>query len=170
LRLDPNSDVISTKVKGICAECIVLSAQTDIAAKDGSKKDISSGIYSHHIIMTSIGHPMVPPPTIVRCPNGGMGGFNFAGMGPQKKPGGTASGMAGMSHSGAKPPSAAHSKRQFPGMAAISVFVGQGDDATAMIYRQKGSKINSGFYVKKTDQFNLMSYVYSKLSNSDFHS
>jgi hypothetical protein len=106
--------------------------------------------------MTSLGHPSVKMPIVVRCPNGKMGGFNFAGMGP-KSSGGSAGSMPGMSHGG--PTAGAptqHSKRQGR---VVSVFVGQGDDGTAMTYRQKGSNVNSGYYVQKTDQFNLMSYV-----------
>jgi hypothetical protein len=168
LRLDPNSDVISSKVKGICSECIVLSAQTDISTKDGFKKDIGSGVYSHHIIMTSIGHVLIRPPTSIRCSDGRTGGFNFSGMGPKGQGSAPTGGaMAGMSHGGAAPAAPSghgHSKRQtapkLPGLPP-SVFVGQGDDGSPMVYRSKGSPIKSGFYVQKTDEFNLMSYGYT---------
>jgi hypothetical protein len=49
---------------------MVLWSQVDLAKKDGSKADIGSGVYSHHLIMTNFGHPFVMPPIYITCPNG----------------------------------------------------------------------------------------------------
>lgn len=130
---------------------MVLSAQADITDSKGEKRDVSTGVYSHHILMTTIGRPMVAMPIHVKCPNGRMGGFNFGG-----------GAMGGMSHSGApKPPT----KRQAPnppkplGMGGFSVFLGQGDDGTAMTYMTKGQNVKAGYYLSKTDSTNLMSEI-----------
>ncbi len=108
LKLDPNSDIISSGVNGLCKNCMVLYAQADLAKKDGTKADIGSGVYSHHLIMTDIGHPMVAPPVMVMCPNGRPGSMMPPLM-PAPKRGGGAAAPAGMSggHAG-------HMKRQAP--------------------------------------------------------
>lgn len=79
---------------------MVLYAQADLAWKNGSKADIGGGVYSHHILMVDIGHPMVEMPIISRCADGSLGGVNF-GKGKLSKqgPGGSSgSEMADMSH------------------------------------------------------------------------
>jgi len=58
---------------------MILSAKADLATKDGKKADVGSGVYSHHIIMTTLGRAQIPPPTSIKCANGKMGGFNFGG-------------------------------------------------------------------------------------------
>jgi hypothetical protein len=75
---------------------MVLYAQADLAKKDGTKADIGSGVYSHHLIMTDIGHPMVAPPVMVMCPNGRPGSMLPPLMPPPKKSsGGAPAAMAG---------------------------------------------------------------------------
>src|SRR5437868_5782646 len=91
----------------MCKNCMVLYAQADLAKKDGTKADIGSGVYSHHPIMTDIGHPMVAPPVMVMCPNGLPGSLLPPLMPAPKKSGGTPAAMGG-GHAG-------HMKRQVPG-------------------------------------------------------
>src|ERR1700744_229809 len=74
---------------------MVLYAQADLAKKDGTKADIGSGVYSHHLIMTDIGHPMVAPPVMVMCPNGRPGSLLPPLMPSPKKSGGAPAAMAG---------------------------------------------------------------------------
>jgi hypothetical protein len=38
----------------------------------------------------------------------------------------------------------------------VSVFIGQGDEGSAMGFASKGSKVKSGFWVGKNDTFNVM--------------
>jgi hypothetical protein len=180
---------------------MVLYAQADLAKKDGTKADIGSGVYSHHLIMTDIGHPMVAPPVMVMCPNGRPGSM-LPPMMPAPKKDGAAGGMSG--HAG-------HMKRQVPAsggglsgllsalgmsfgggseavftdartggllgggksgsrgkglgkmtggfMPSISVFIGQGDEGSAMTFAAKHSPIKSGFWIGDKDKFNVMSEV-----------
>lgn len=87
MKLDPNSDIFSSRVTGLCKDCMVLYAQADLAWKNGTKADISGGVYSHHILMVDIGHPMVDMPIISRCADGSRGGFDFGRKGKISKPG-----------------------------------------------------------------------------------
>jgi hypothetical protein len=83
---------------------MVLYAQADLAKKDGTKADIGSGVYSHHLIMTDIGHPMVAPPVMGICPNGRPFSMMPPLMPAPKKTGGAPAVMSG-GHAG-------HMKRQ----------------------------------------------------------
>jgi hypothetical protein len=96
LKLDSNSDLLTGSIKGFCKDCMILWAKVDLAHKDGSKANIGSGIYSHHLIMTNYGHPFVLPPSFITCPNGMPGTMMPPVMSASKdgKPGG----MSGMSH------------------------------------------------------------------------
>ncbi|KAF2425340.1 hypothetical protein EJ08DRAFT_663670 [Tothia fuscella] len=108
--------------------------------------------------MTTIGRPMVLMPIVAKCPDGKWGGFNFGsgtmGAGGTPAAGGMSHG-GGMSHSGAP---TSPTKRQSP-LAGISVFLGQGDDGTAMTYMQKGQKVKAGYYISKSASTNLMTEV-----------
>jgi hypothetical protein len=132
---------------------MVLWAQADLAAKDGSKVDIGSGVYSHHILMSSIGHaqvrPIVQPPA---CGNGkkpGSGFESLLGVGMNGMHGGGMSGKAG--HGQTK------HKRQIPKgidpasiakfMPKSSVFIGQGDEGSPMTFVDPSKSIKSGFYL-----------------------
>lgn len=37
--------------KGICADCTVISGKTDITYEDGSRANIATGVYTHHILL-----------------------------------------------------------------------------------------------------------------------
>jgi hypothetical protein len=86
---------------------MVLYAQADLAKQDGTKADIGSGVYSHHLIMTDVGHPMVAPPVMVMCPNGRPGSMMPPLM-PSPKKSGSAAAAAGASGGHG------HMKRQAP--------------------------------------------------------
>jgi hypothetical protein len=88
---------------------MVLWSQVDLAKKDGSKADIGSGVYSHHLIMTNFGHPFVMPPIYITCPNGMPGLMMPPVMSSPKGAKPDASG-GGMSHG--------NSKRQLNGASA----------------------------------------------------
>lgn len=80
LKLDRNSQIISTPIGGFCTNCMVLSANAEISDSKGVKVDGGSGVNSHYIVVTDIGHPMVVPPIRAGCANGKFGGYNFGGM------------------------------------------------------------------------------------------
>jgi hypothetical protein len=79
LKQDVNSDLISSPVTGLCSNCMVFNAKVDPAFADGKIMDVSHGVYTHHVILSDIGHQLVLPPTIAMCANGGIGGWNFGG-------------------------------------------------------------------------------------------
>lgn len=156
-KLDPNSDLLTGKLAGLCSNCMILEAKADIANADGSKVDIASGVYSHHVIMTDIGRTPVRPNIKAICKNGKPGGFNFQLMGGMmgskgaKSPSSGSAAMPGMAHSG-------HSRRQMPGTGG-SVFVGQGDEGSATTFQTPGGKLKSGFYISPEESMSMMAEV-----------
>jgi hypothetical protein len=131
---------------------MVLWAQADLSTKDGGKVDIGSGVYSHHILMAALGHSMVRP--IVQPP----------ACGPGKKPGtgfenlfGSITGMHGSGMSGMSGRAHPSRKRRIANggkpsamaqfMPKFSMFIGQGDEGTAMTFVDPTKSINSGFYL-----------------------
>jgi hypothetical protein len=92
--MDPNSDIVSGYLSGVCRECMVLYAKGDLAKPDGTKNDIGSGIYSHHIFYNDVGNARgVLPPVVVKCTNGGgfmgYGGFDFSNLMSKQPKGGS---------------------------------------------------------------------------------
>lgn len=173
-KLDPNSDIVNARLKGLCEGCMVLSAKSDIVHADGSKLDIGGdNVYSHHVIMTVMGRSMAPINVVPgMCPDGKMGGFNF----------GDILGGSGMSHGsmggGHADKPAAHGgmsmkqkiKRQLAGFQLpkgidlnmitkfikFSVFMGQGEDSSGLVFTDPTDTIKSGFYLGKGDDMNMM--------------
>jgi hypothetical protein len=47
---------------GLCKECLILDARIDVTDKTGKKLPLSSEIYTHHIILSSVGEPATMPP------------------------------------------------------------------------------------------------------------
>jgi hypothetical protein len=47
---------------GLCKECLVLDARIDVTDQTGKKLPLSSEIYTHHIILSSVGTPATMPP------------------------------------------------------------------------------------------------------------
>jgi hypothetical protein len=94
----------------VCKNCMVLWTQADIADKDGKKLDLTSGMYSHHILGWDYGRKMVSPPIVSRCADGRRGGFNFDLVGMKG-----ANGM-GHSHGG---PGKGMKKRQAPDLGKL---------------------------------------------------
>lgn len=60
--------MLTSLLSGICTECMVLSAQANAALIDGSKADISNGVYGHHIIMTDTSKKGIAPGVKPPCP------------------------------------------------------------------------------------------------------
>ncbi|KAF1817033.1 hypothetical protein P152DRAFT_478086 [Eremomyces bilateralis CBS 781.70] len=162
LKLDPSSDVVSAALSGICNGCMVLEAQGQMSFANGSRQDIQFGVYTHHILFADIGRPAVSLPLGAVCPDGikNAGGFAgqgaaLAGSGPP--PGVTASGPPGQSegHSHGR-------KRQAPPgskIPPISILVGNGEDASPLVFASKDPSVKSGFYIGEEDKFGLMAEV-----------
>jgi hypothetical protein len=92
---------------------VVLAVSADVTDKNGAKLELSSGIYSHHIISADFGRKMIGPPVYAVCPDGKIGGFNFSpASGGSGKP---MSGFSGMSHGANSGAGKTHMKRQETG-------------------------------------------------------
>jgi hypothetical protein len=117
LKLDPFSDIISTRVNGVCTQCVVLSVSADITDGNGAKMELGSGVYSHHIISADFGRKMIGPPIYSVCPDGKRGGFHFESFaGGSGKPMTGFPGM-GMSHAATSGAGKTPTKRQDLGKA-----------------------------------------------------
>jgi hypothetical protein len=79
---------------------MVLSAQSKVMDKDGKKLDIKQGVYTHHVLMTSIGKMQALSPAVVKCDNNLnlFGGFDSLGLIPVG-PGFFGQNTGGSSHS-----------------------------------------------------------------------
>jgi hypothetical protein len=54
--LDPEGlSVIHTVKEGFCKECSVLAVKMDAVFENGTRADVSSGVYLHHIFSANIG-------------------------------------------------------------------------------------------------------------------
>lgn len=65
---DPNSFSLAGKVEeGICKNCTILRATAQLTNEAGKGVSIGSGLYLHHIVMTSKGGDAPRPGTFGRC-------------------------------------------------------------------------------------------------------
>jgi hypothetical protein len=56
IAMDPNVFPFSrTMYGGICSDCTVLGAKTDIVFEDETRADIINGVYLHHLIAMTTG-------------------------------------------------------------------------------------------------------------------
>lgn len=65
--MDPKSDVILRTLKGLPDNAAILSGRLDTVFEDGSKADISKGVYIHHLLVADMGKTTAP---FAFCPNG----------------------------------------------------------------------------------------------------
>lgn len=65
--MDPKADVILRTLKGLPDNAAILSGRLDTVFEDGSKADISKGIYIHHLLIADVGKTTAP---FAFCPNG----------------------------------------------------------------------------------------------------
>jgi hypothetical protein len=52
IKLDPSSDLVGGPITPPCSNCTVLKAVANWAYSDGKQADVSTGVYTHHIIMS----------------------------------------------------------------------------------------------------------------------
>jgi hypothetical protein len=65
--MDPNGISFVRNVEGgICADCTVLTTKADVVFANGTRADISSGVYLHHVIFMNVGKSQEP--WISACP------------------------------------------------------------------------------------------------------
>jgi hypothetical protein len=67
ITMDPKSDAIIRTLKGLPDNAAILSGRLDTVFEDGSKADVSSGIYIHHLLVADVGKKTAP---FAFCPNG----------------------------------------------------------------------------------------------------
>jgi hypothetical protein len=57
--MDPNGySVAGTLAEGICKDCTVLAGKTDIVFANGTRADLSMGVYLHHVIVFDYVKPL----------------------------------------------------------------------------------------------------------------
>jgi hypothetical protein len=67
LIMDPKADMILRTLKGLPDNAAILSGRLDTVFEDGSKADISKGIYIHHLLIADVGKNTAP---FAFCPGG----------------------------------------------------------------------------------------------------
>ena|ERR1700712_1672351 len=54
--LDPSGiNIVRTFKEGVCSDCTILAAKTDIVFADGKRADVSEGVYLHHLTNMNLG-------------------------------------------------------------------------------------------------------------------
>lgn len=132
---------------------MILSAQGQMAFANGSRQDIQFGVYTHHILLFDVGRPGINLPMKAVCPDGTRSVFGFGGVGGATAVGalGVGAGASGGAASGTTG-GHSHHKRQFP---SISALVGNGEDASALVFASTDPAVKSGFYAGKDDRYIL---------------
>lgn len=149
-------------LNGICKECMVLQATAQVAFENGTRQDASAGVYTHHVIITDVGRPLVTLPVLAKCANGTQPGFTgFGGVGTVPTGAGGAGGHGdGHGHGHKKKRQSllgeGFSLPEGIDLPPISVFVGTGEDASPQVFASKDSKVKSGFYIGKDDMIMAM--------------
>ncbi|KAF1810042.1 hypothetical protein P152DRAFT_484128 [Eremomyces bilateralis CBS 781.70] len=166
-KMDPNSDIVTGRMGGLCADCMVLEASSETTFKDGKRMGLGDGLYTHHILFIDSGRPSVKSPLKPVCTNGtaGMTMTRPGGgvVAPIQETGGIEDTSPGIStgdshshgHKVRRSSSLPLDRRQmaFPG---ISLLVGIGHDATPHVYDVKGDDVNAGFYIGAGDPIIMM--------------
>jgi hypothetical protein len=68
--MDPNGiSYVRTVDGGICKDCTVLNTKADVVFPNGTRADISGGIYLHHVIFINMGK--YQQPWVSACPGKG---------------------------------------------------------------------------------------------------
>jgi hypothetical protein len=80
--MDPDGIPFTRSISGgFCTDCTVLAAQIDLVHKNGTRADISSGVYLHHMNMALLGSGMASEPAWVSmCPGNGTSGGGIASL------------------------------------------------------------------------------------------
>lgn len=133
VRLDPNSDLFTINLGGLCDQCMVLSARVDLALKDGSTADLTHGVYSHHILMNDIGTSTAAWPISVLCDDSDP----IVNM-PEDGHEHTRTSMAQPAADTADTP--------------FSLFLIQGEDSATINFASNSSQFESGFYRSRGNQ------------------
>jgi hypothetical protein len=61
--MDPNGfGLVKRLSTGMCKDCTVLSGKTDVVFENGTRADLSSGVYLHHVVAMDVSKPV---PTFV---------------------------------------------------------------------------------------------------------
>jgi hypothetical protein len=68
--MDPNGISFIKNIEGgFCKDCTVLTAKADVVFENGTRADISSGVYLHHVIFMNLGKSQEP--WVSPCPGTG---------------------------------------------------------------------------------------------------
>jgi len=124
-KFDKGSDMYNLILSGMCKDCVILSAKTQMAHKDLSPAEIGSGVYTHHIIMTDLGRPQIPSPVNINCPGLPRMDSCIAGKG-----------MPAMA--------------KF--LPKASVFMAIGGDGRDVLFTSKDRSVQSGYHLGSKDR------------------
>ena len=123
-KLDPNSDVFSTGLAGICTECVILAAAGKVSDANGDPLGIEKGVYTHHIVLFDLGRPPVVLPLSPQCHKGSDATSGQGGL----------AALSGISIS------------SIPSMMSIIA------DQDPLVFASKDNQQKSGFFVRKNDR------------------
>jgi hypothetical protein len=163
--LDPNGDSFNEVLSGICNDCMFLSGSTYATYEDGSRADISTGVYNHHIAVVDVGKTNIAPFdckwNMTALLEGMASGYlaSAATMGGAKPAGGMGHGKGRrrVTNNPMKRSSGSYgvqslAKRQIglPGTPVSQIF-GSGDDGSAQSYFSMDPSLKAGYYIGKND-------------------
>ncbi|KAF2399642.1 hypothetical protein EJ06DRAFT_582901 [Trichodelitschia bisporula] len=154
--LDPGGTPISGQLAGLCSDCYFLSGSTYVTYANGSRADIASGVYNHHVFVGGMGIQALNPfgctpgakPTVTKdgvpitlpADNGIMGMLGMFGA----KGGAAPAAMAGGHSHGAR----SVEQAKPPKSGGFGQIFGSGDDGVAMTYASRDqSLLKAGLYI-----------------------
>jgi hypothetical protein len=159
--LDPNGDEFNEVLEGICTDCMFLSGSTYVTYEDGSRADISTGVYNHHIAVVDVGKTNIAPFDCKWNMTGLLHDMSTGYLASASTMGGAGK-SGGMSHGRViSPPKKRDGeipgfnklyKRQIglPGSPVSQIF-GSGDDGSAQTFFPVDQNFKAGYYIGKKD-------------------
>lgn len=103
MRMDPSSDIITARLSGLCQNCMVLKASSEVVSEQDVRLGLGDGLYGHHVMITDIGGQSRFPPLRMdpKCEdemNNSDSGFGLNGQGVLNLGTGMGGGMSDMDH------------------------------------------------------------------------
>ena len=128
--IDKASDSFAAILENICKECFVLGAHAEVAFADGAVANLTNGIYSHHIIINTVGKHHTPNPVNVKCNGVTTSGFDRPGL---------SKGASSMLTASRPAP----------------FVVNGGDGSMVRFATRKGNNVKTGYFVPKNTSMSM---------------
>lgn len=174
IKLDAKSDMITATLQNFCKNCMVLRANAQITDNVGKPLDLTSEVYTHHILISELGKtaPMAPlkqPPFPKNCPTTSLAGMS-----------GMLNGLSGFSlgtKSGSGSMSGVHSHgRRAPQLGGgnlsgksrgLSMFIAKGNEGDTSVYSAlNDTVVKSGYWIAEGSQMSASAEVVNYRNNS----